>query len=263
MAKRLSVLGLAVLLGLTLVLPAAARSSSAWLRVVHAASTTGGVDVFVDGSRMLANVQLRDISQYLSFPAGEHSVAVAPAGAGIQAALFTQRVTLNADQAYTLAAVGLQNVSAQIYTDDLSAPPSGKARVRVIHASPDAPVADVEVVNGPTLIQNLAFPDASKYLQVDPGAYNLQVVAVGDNSVFVRLPNTQVKAGVIYDVVAIGRLADIEVAVATYTPAAGASQPGERAMLPSAGAPDVARVLLLCGALLALGAGLLLRRQMV
>lgn len=201
-------------------LTAAAQSGPARVRVVHAAPDTPAVDIFLDGKVVWQNVGFAAISDYMDVPAGAHKLALAPTGKDASAAILTADTTFAAGTTYTVAAIGLGNVSAKVYTDDLSAPPAGKARVRVIHFSPDAPGADVEVVGGSKLVQNLAFGEASTYLTVDAGAYNLRLVSTGANKVIVQLPNTTVVAGNVYDVMAMGRLADIQVKVATYTPAA-------------------------------------------
>ena len=59
-------------------------------------------------------------------------------------------------------------------------PPAGKAQVRVVHAAADAPAVDVyaEGVAAP-LLTNVAYGDASAYVTVDAGTYNLQVRPAG------------------------------------------------------------------------------------
>jgi hypothetical protein len=59
-------------------------------------------------------------------------------------------------------------------------PTPEKASIRVVHASPDAPAVDIyaEGVTAP-LIKNLAYGQASAYLSVDAGSYNIQIRAAG------------------------------------------------------------------------------------
>jgi hypothetical protein len=159
-----------------------------------------------------------------------------------------------------VAAVGLANVEAEIYRDDLTAPTAGQARVRIIHTSPDAPGADVEVVDGPTLVQNLAFTEASPYLDVPAGTYNLRLVIPADNTVVVPLPNTKLQAGTIYDVVATGRLANIQIIVGTFTPPQTTAGAAGGALMPNAGVSSTQGALLAL-ALLALLSGLLIQRR--
>ena len=56
-------------------------------------------------------------------------------------------------------------------------------RLRVVHASPDAPAVDIyaEGVSTP-LLSNLAYGDVSAYLGVDPGTVNVQIRAAGSGS---------------------------------------------------------------------------------
>lgn len=242
------------------VVPAAAQDSMARVRVIHASPDAPAVDVFVDGTTVLTNVAFPAISDYLSVPAGAHSIAVAPAGAGEAAAVINANPTLEAGMAYTVAAVGeVANIKAQIYNDNLSAPAAGKAHVRVIHASPDAPAVDVKVAGGPTLISALAFPNASEYLPVDATSYNLQVTPAGASDVVIDLPNTALTAGTIYDVVAVGAVANITAQVATFVPAAAAG--AAPATMPNTGSGGMLSTILLMAAALTVGAGLMLRRR--
>ncbi len=202
-------------------LPAAAHRGPAQVRVIHASPDAPAVDVFVDGQAVLTGVAFPAVSAYLNVPAGEHTIVVAPAGAGLDAAVITAEVRVKAGKAYSIAAVGLlatDSLTAQVYADNLAAPAAGQAHVRVIHASPDAPAVDVNVVDGPTLLAGLAFPTASDYLAVEAGTYDLQVTPAGADDVVIDLADTHFQPGRIYDVIAVGTLDTIQAVVASVTP---------------------------------------------
>ena len=259
MVRRVLMVAGMVLMTLGFAMPAAAQANMARVRVIHVSPDAPAVDVFVDGQAALQNVAFPAISDYLMVPAGAHRVAVAPAGQGEGAAVITANPTLEGGNAYTVAAVGLvANIRGEIYNDNLAAPAAGKAHVRVIHASPDAPAVDVKVSGGPTLISNLAFPNASDYLPVDAGSYNLEVTPAGASDVVINLPNTALSTGVIYDVVAVGQVANIRAEVASFTPAAAGGSP---AALPNTGAGEHLGLLLAAFGLALAAGGLLLRRR--
>src|SRR5262245_26542737 len=61
--------------------------------------------------------------------------------------------------------------------------PAGKARLRVVHASPDAPAVDIYARGVATpLIDDLAYGSVSDYVEVDAGTYTLQVRPAGQPS---------------------------------------------------------------------------------
>lgn len=84
------------------------------------------------------------------------------------------------------------------------------AKVRVWHASPDAPAVDV-YVNGKAAFTALAFPDATDYAELPAGSYDIQVYpssANGTGSPVIDVKGLKVEAKP-YTVMAIGKLADI------------------------------------------------------
>lgn len=255
--RLLMVAGMALAL-LGAALPAAAQTSTARVRVVHAAETVPAVDVFLDGTAALKNVGFISISDYLDVPAGEHEIALVPAGQNVDAALLTTTVTVEGGKAYTVAGVGREDVQIKLFNDDISAPAAGKARIRAIHTLPDAPGVDVEVVGGPRVFENITFPNASNYAEIDAGTYSLQLVANGANTVFKQWPNRDYQAGVIYDVIVFGSLANLQTRVAQTTPTAGSvggGAPVDAAVMPDTGARDQVALLVGLGvALLGLGA---------
>jgi hypothetical protein len=82
------------------------------------------------------------------------------------------------------------------------------ARIRVIHASPDAPAVDIALKGGDVLIPELAFPNASDALEVPAASYDLEVRVAGTTDVALDLPGVVLEAGMVYDVFAIGMVGD-------------------------------------------------------
>lgn len=240
---------------------ASAQSGNAMVRVVHASPDAPAVDVYVDGASVVTNVPFFTASDYLMVPAGARRIQVTPTGQPASGAVIDATVTVEAGKAYSVAATGLvANITATVTNDNLATPAAGKAHVRVYHFSPDAPAVDVKVAGGATLIPGLAFPNASAYLPVDAGTYNLQVTPAGASAVVIDLPNTNLESGKIYDVFANGQLASIKATVATPAPVAAGS--GTPSTLPSTGGSGLPVALMAVFAALLLVGGLRLRRQL-
>src|SRR5919112_166243 len=206
-ARRLLILGLALMTALALVAPAFAQGADqAQVRVAHLAPDAPNVDVYVNGDPVLTDVPYTTVSDYLSLPAGTQQVTVYATGDTTSPVIDTP-VKLTAGGAYTVAAVGLVadgSLTAQVYQDELRDPASGNAKVRVVHASPDVGPVDVVPQGGQALVSGLAFPQASPYAEVPAGTYTLDVNAAGTKKTALTVPNAKLASGGVYSAFAIG-----------------------------------------------------------
>jgi len=241
-----------------LAMPAGAQSGNGLVRVIHASPDAPAVDVFVDGTRVLAGVEFKAVSNYLPVPAGEHTFQVAPAGAGVGGAVITATANVQSGAAYTVAAIGqLVNIEGKIFSDNLSAPAAGKADVRVLHLSPDTPAVDLKTQdNAVTLVSNLAFPNAAGPLPVDAGTYDLKVTAAGSTDSVIDLDDVVLMQGALYDAIAFGLFEGegeqaLEIVLVEYVSSA----------LPDTGAADMPAALLVGVAVAILASGMVLRRR--
>jgi hypothetical protein len=206
-ARRLVLLGLALMTALALAAPAFAQGAGqAQVRVAHLAPDAPNVDVYVNGDPVLTDVAYTTVSGYLSLPAGTRQVTVYATGDTTSPVIDTP-VELAAGGAYTVAAVGLvadESLTAQVYEDDLRDPASGNAKVRVVHASPDAGPVDVIPRGGQALVEGLTFPEASPYAEVPAGTYTLDVNAAGTNKTALTVPDATLASGGVYSAFAVG-----------------------------------------------------------
>ncbi len=263
MVRRISLTSMfmALMLALVVVPVAFAQGTNAKVRVIHGSPDAPAVDVYVNNNKVLTNVPFFTVSDYLDLAGGSYDIKVTATGQ-TDAVIDAKGVAVEGGKAYTIAAAGkVAEIKPYILPDNLMAPAAGKAHVRVVHLSPDAPAVDVKVANGPTLITNLAFGKDSGYLPVDAGTYDLQVVPTGASSpVVIDLKGTKLEAGKIYDVFATNVLASIKPEVKVTTPAAAADTPP--AQLPrTAGEQSLPVALFGILAALLLAGGLMLRRR--
>jgi hypothetical protein len=193
------------------------QEGDACVNVIHASPDAPAVDVYVDGTQALSGLEFGVASGWVALPAGEHQIQVTAAGAEPDTAVIDANVTLEGGAAYEVAATGLlAEITPQVNQVDLGMLGSEEepmARVRVVHASPDAPAVDVAVAGGDVLIENLAFSEASDYLEVPAGSYDLEVRPTGTTDVALDLPGVALEAGMVYSVYAIGHVSDSTLSV--------------------------------------------------
>ncbi len=206
--RRVFIVGLALLAALALAAPAFAQGGEdAQVRVAHLSPDAPNVDVYVNGEPVLTDVPYTTVSSYLSLPAGTQQVTVYAAGDTSSPVVIDVPVELAAGGAYTIAAVGLVtdgSITAQVYQDDLRAPSAGNAKLRVIHASPDAGPVDVVPRGGEPLVTDLAFPDDTPYAEVPAGTYTLDVNAAGTDQTVLTIPDAALASGGVYSAFAVG-----------------------------------------------------------
>ena len=255
--KRLTVPTLLLVLVLALTSTALA-AGPARVRVVHASPDAPAVDVWVNDSiTAFSDAPFKGITQYAELEAGTYNVKVVPAGA-MEPVVIEADLDLMADTDYTVVAVGqLAMIEPLVLVDNNSLPAAGKAHVRFVHASPDAPAVDIAVQGGPVLFSNVAFKGVGDYLPVDAATYDLEVRLAGTDTVVLSVPGLALADQTVYTVFAMG-LAGGEPAL-TAVPSADTAGP---TLLPETGGPsgDANYAAILLGLGLALFAGGLILR---
>ncbi|MEF8784818.1 MAG: DUF4397 domain-containing protein [Haloarculaceae archaeon] len=175
------------------------------VRVGHCSPDAPNVDIHVDGNPAFQDVAFEDISEYTTLSAGNHDIRITPAGADDP--LIEATLGLDSETMYTILATGiLDDIEATVFEDDPGEVPSGKAHVRFIHASPDAPRVTVQVADGPKLFRRMRYRKVSEYKQVDAGSYDIEVVARRREDPILRLPDQQFAGGGAYTAIAIGQV---------------------------------------------------------
>lgn len=199
-------------------------NGSSYVRVAHLSPDAPSVDVWVDGTVVLQDVAYGDFSSYLTLEQGRHRVQVSPANQSSPIVIDAE-VTLAEGSYYTVAATGrLAGIAPVVLVDDVSRD-SGKARVRFVHAGPDAPSVDITLTDGTVLFPDVEFREARAYIAVPAGSYDLQVRLAGTETVALSFGDVPLAAGTVYSVFAKGLLADgsLKAKVAVDSPGTGAT----------------------------------------
>lgn len=199
----------ALTLTAALMTTAHAQGATAYVRVVHAVSDAPNVDVYVDGTRTVANAAFKAVTPYGNVPAGKHNVMITAAG-DKSTVVFEGDVTLSAGTYYTVAAVGyLKNIKPKIFTATGMNMNKGKAMVTVYHLAPDGPRVQALAVD---MGHAALLPGGVSYgnkvtLNVNPMGVNLDIVPFGKKEPVVKnLSGINVAGGKSYSVFALGTL---------------------------------------------------------
>ena len=185
--RAIAVVLVAILAHLSLAAaPAAAAGPVGYVRLAHLSPDTPDVDVYLSAvtggtPQRFPGVGYGTVSNYLTVPTGTYAVSMRAAGApASDPPVLTTNVTVVDGKAYTVAGVGKHaDLGLKVIEDDLSLPPAGKAKVRIVQASVRAPVMTVSIAGGATIADNISFATTTDYLAVAPGHWTLQAQGAG------------------------------------------------------------------------------------
>ncbi len=183
--------------------------SNARIRVVHASPDAPAVDVCGNGAVAFAGATFPGATDYAEVPAGTLAVNVVAAGSDCATdGVIVADLPLAADTDTTVVAANLlADIEPIVLNDDNSDPAAGSAKVRFVHASPDAPTVDITLVDGTTLFDNVAFKGVGDYIEVDAQTVDLEVRDETGENVVLTLPGVTLEDGTVYTIYAIGLLA--------------------------------------------------------
>lgn len=170
---------------------ASAADQPALIRAAHFSPDTPGVDVYLNGfaggsARLwVPDATYGGVSPYQRVTPGLYVVSMRPHGAAASTKpVISWNLDVKAGQAYTTAAIGASShLKSIVLHDDLSLPPAGSGRIRLIQAASRAPKADVTAVDGPTVATGAAFATTTGYATVPAGTWSLQARSTGSPEV--------------------------------------------------------------------------------
>ncbi len=199
----------ALLLGAVMTITSCSKEetkSEANVLVAHASPNAPGVDLLVDGTKQNSSaLTFPNNTGYLKVASGTRNIKVNVTGT--TTTVIEADLALEKDKNYSVFAVdSVSKISAVVVADDLTSPASGKAHVRFIHLSPNAPAVDVAVDGGAVVFGNKAFKEYTAFTPLDAGTYDLEVRVAGTSNVALDLDPIALEAGKIYTVFAKGFL---------------------------------------------------------
>jgi hypothetical protein len=177
---------------------------TAKILVTHASPDAPGVDLLVDNVvKNSAALNYPSSTTYITLNAGMRNIKVN--ASGTSTSVINADVTFVADKSYSIfAADSLSAITPIVLEDNLATPAAGKAHVRFVHLSPNAPAVDIAVTGGSNLFPNVAFKESVDFTPVAAGTVSLDVKLAGTSTVVLTVPGVTLEAGKIYTIFAKG-----------------------------------------------------------
>jgi hypothetical protein len=151
---------------------------SASLRFLHLAPGDPPLDVYVGDELVLPGLHYLHLSDYRELPPARHRIRCYPAGTGgwENIALDIELEKLRPRFDYTLALLNrIPDLQPLLLEDTVPPPGREQARVRFLHASPDAPALDIRTGGGRLLFTLVPFARVTPFAEIASGTYDLEV----------------------------------------------------------------------------------------
>jgi hypothetical protein len=198
------------------------------VRIIHAMPGNPVLDMFADEAKAFANITYKTVTPYkelsgklpptppvMEVPAPSSNklqvvFRIRPAAHDTTPPLAEATEVLTLGNHYTVTALPSavrKEPSLKITSDDLTPVPFEKARVRVIHASPDAGEVDVYAKErDKALFDGVNFKSEVGYKEVEPMTATLEVRPKGKKSTLATTSNVKWEAGKTYTIIITGRV---------------------------------------------------------
>jgi Domain of unknown function (DUF4397) len=186
LVRRIAVAAAAALVagGLSIVdASPAAAATTGYVRLAHLSPDTDPVDVYLSSlagafpRKKFPGVGYGVVSAYQQLPTGTYAVSMRLSGhPESEPPVLTTEVTVAGGKAYTVAGVGKNSeLGLKVIDDDLTLPPSGTSKVRIVQASISVPLLDISVMGGASIATGVPFAATTAYQNVAPGKWTLQL----------------------------------------------------------------------------------------
>lgn len=187
---------------------AASTPGKSKLRVIHNVAKGKEIDGYLDGTRVLGNFPYKRISEYLEVNSGHRLLEVKLSGTDKE--VISGTVNLEPGRSYTLIANGHVAdtgtvIQPLLLIDDISCPPSGKSKVRFIHAANNSPAVDI--YSGlAKIFENISFGHVGspEFILIDAGDIGVTATTVGSSTPIFGPIKYRLNNGGVYTIVASG-----------------------------------------------------------
>ncbi len=179
------------------------------LSVIHASPGLPAIDFYYNGARINGDsiIAYGDTIPNKFFNSGTASIVVKKYISSTT--YISTSIDLQSEKNHSFFVVGKPNEVTYLFTtDDLTAPASGKAKLRFINLSPDAANLSFKI-NSINLFGSMAFKSYSEFSPVDPGEQKISIHDSVSGAILAE-QNLNIQAGKIYTVWAKGLVSTTE-----------------------------------------------------
>lgn len=175
-----------------------------YVSIYHAAPDAPALDIIVDDNTINNQpFDYTDHSGYLNFRTGDRNLKFSSTNAAN--ALVDSTISVAEGKAYSVFVINtLPSLEILVVEDSSATPASGKAMIRFVHLSPDAPDMVVVGEDGSSVFEGTSFKEATAFKEVDAKNYSFDIKAAASDDVLLSADNINLQAGGYYTIITRG-----------------------------------------------------------
>lgn len=208
--KRLKSVTLWGMLGLFIQLSTACMksdtttSNTAYLSIINTSPSLGTFNVYLNGSQVNTGaLAFGGVLSYVQYTAGDFATKFTTASSTDP--LLSKTITLAENNTYSYFVIDKgEKLDGLLITDVMNVASTEKAFIRFIHLSPDAKALDFAIEDKGNIISNKSYKEASEFVAVDAGTYNLQLKDHDSQELKTNLEASTLTAGKYYTIISRG-----------------------------------------------------------
>lgn len=177
----------------------------AYVNIYHASPDADDLDIIVNSKPINTEpFEYADHTGYLPYYAGDRTLKFSEAGHQSEIVLDTA-LQFASGKAYSVfIADSLSSIEAIVLGDSTEILEAGKAMIRVVHLSPDAPELDV-LADDSDLFSALSFKDGTAFKEINSGTISIKFQSVeGQNETLLTVPGLELESKEYYTIVLKG-----------------------------------------------------------
>jgi hypothetical protein len=186
-------------------------TSTTNMRFINLSPNAGALDVYANSSLVVGNVGYGSASSYQTINAA--TTAISFNQAGTTSMVGSGSIAFNPNNYYSAIVYdSVANIKGNLFQDDRTAPPTGKAFLRFfdyanVNSSIDiirSGTTPIKLFASRNYIDHISTVSYIGYTAIDPGTFNISAVVAGTSSAITSLPNFEAVAGKSYTIVLKG-----------------------------------------------------------
>lgn len=176
----------------------------ATVKIVNVLPNAGSVDIYNGSSKINSSaLAYGEATGYLNVAAGEPTFDFKSTVSGNTVLSAPLKFTGGNYSLFAAGTTGNNSTVGILVEDNLGAPASGKAKIRFVHASSDAPSVNF-LVNDSLLFTGTAYKTGTEFKEMAAGTYTVKLNNATNGETAISRSNVVLETGKIYTVVAQG-----------------------------------------------------------